>query len=116
MQEVVFHHIRYSEWSEEHGNDVISPKGGITLAIEQHPDNPEVVNVGYARCSLSDIFCRKTGRIKAQGHLRGRYDAEKNPNKFSMEIPGLAEEALKTKQGRSRVFSVLEREIERRHH
>ncbi len=115
MEEVIYHHIRYEDWSEELGCAVLEPKGGTTLAIKQHDNNPEVVVVGYARCNLSDIFCRKTGRIKALGHLKGNYHPEKNPHKFSQEIPGLKEGSLASKQGRSLVFSVLEKELQRRH-
>ncbi len=106
---VIYHHLR-----NEDNNHSVSPKGGATMAIEQHADNPEVVLVGYTRCNPVDVFCKKTGRIKSLGHLTGNYDAEKNPYKFTIEVPGLAVGALETPEGRRLVFPKIEAEYDRR--
>lgn len=37
-----------------------SPKGGVTLAVEQQPD--ESFRIGVAICSQKDSYCRQVGR------------------------------------------------------
>lgn len=69
-EHVVFYHVR---------NVKNLTKGGATFAIEV--DEADVVNAfAKAKCSIGDNFCRRLGRVKAEGRL--------NSSKYRTAIRG----------------------------
>jgi hypothetical protein len=62
-----------------HKHDKDTPRGGVTVAFEINQDGM-VDAFALAKCGPSDNFCRRTGRIKAQGRLNSmRYRKEIYP-------------------------------------
>lgn len=67
-----FAHFRnFNESGDVFGN-VIEVKGGVTVAYEETEDRNgnEIVTYAVAHCSPRDNFCRKTGRVIAEGRLK----------------------------------------------
>ena len=75
MTQTYFMH--YRNRITEDGKEVISCKGGATMAIRIAPDNKLLV--GLAQCSHDDVFDRKLGRTIAEGRLNVY---EQNPNRY----------------------------------
>lgn len=76
--ETVYHHMRPMDAA---GKPL--PNGGVTIAIEI-PQDGSVINFGFARCHEKDSFCKRTGRVKAMGHLKSKTTALA-PFRFSLE-------------------------------
>ncbi len=52
-------------------------RGGVTVAYVFNPEMDQVDHWAYARCSSKDNFCRKTGRIIAEGRLHSPRQSRK---------------------------------------
>jgi hypothetical protein len=52
-------------------SDGVEVKGGLTIAYEEDEDH-KVVTFAIARCHERDNFCRRTGRVKAEGRLKSK--------------------------------------------
>ena len=50
-------------------NNQIATKGGKTIAIEVD-ENDTVLAYAEAKCHIKDNFCKRTGRVKAEGRLK----------------------------------------------
>jgi hypothetical protein len=103
MEDIRFAHYRVLDLST---NRILS-NGGVTLAVAKIDDN--LYRISGAKCHELDHYCKKNGRVKAQGRLNCRSSFRlTKPDKNTKSVRHINWVELETKPDLETLLTIAE--------